>query len=451
MRKSFLLLSSLCVFTLHSQTSVTLDSFQNGSQYSVYDNDFIFIGEGLKFTIKSDKDKVIELFYLQDGKKTFIKNIEVKNSTITTFPEGTDVLKFDSEGEVTFLLEEHGKKIEEINIHFVSQDNHIVAQKNIAITEKNPLQNATYAIDPSTIISNQRGEKEKLIYKNLLKSTVLVESDSGELGSGVIISKDGKILTNWHVIKNNPTVNIAFKPSSIYATDPSKNTFYKAKIIKIDKQKDLAIIQIMDKQAIKDLTPIKFAKVKNLSVGDDVFTIGHPEGEPFTFDTGIISQIRGNYTWKTSEYHQSNYIIQTKNSISSGNSGGPLVNDNLELVGLNTFSNTKGQNLNFAVSVDDIKDFIANKKSSVIALNTDRTKIKYKALEVKNGFDTNKTPIATYYMDSNNNGIVDLVAIDVGRKGVFNYYLFDSNEDGKFEKKAYDKDGDGIVERTLVQ
>jgi S1-C subfamily serine protease len=451
MRKSFLLLSSLCVFTLHAQTSVTLDSFQNGSQYSVYDNDFIFIGEGLKFTIKSDKDKTVELFYLQDGKKIFIKNIEVKNSTITTFPEDNDVLKFDSEGEVTFVFEEHGKKIEEINIHFVSQDNYIVAQKNISITEKNPLQNATYAIDPSTIISNQRGEKEKLIYKKLLKSTVLIESDSGELGSGVIISKDGKILTNWHVTKNNPAINIAFKPSSIYATDPSKNTFYKAKIIKMDKQKDLAIIQIIDKQVIKDLTPIKFAKVKNLSVGDDIFTIGHPEGEPFTFDTGIISQIRGNYTWKTNEYHQANYIIQTKNSISSGNSGGPLVNDNLELVGLNTFSNTKGQNLNFAVSVDDIADFIANKKSSAIALNTDRTKMKYKVLEVKNGFDTNKTPIATYYMDSNNNGIVDLVAIDVGRKGVFNYYLFDSNEDGKFEKKAYDKDGDGIVERTLVQ
>jgi S1-C subfamily serine protease len=428
-----------------------LDSFQNGSQYSVYDNDFIFIGEGLRFTIKSDKDKTIELYYLQDGKKIFIKNIEVKNNSITTFPENNDVLKFDCEGEVTFLLEEHDKKIEEINIHFVSQDNNITTNKKITITEKNPLLNSTYAIDPSTIISNQRGEKEKLIYKNLLKSTVLVESDSGELGSGVIISKDGKILTNWHVIKNNPTVNIAFKPSSIYATDPSKNTFYKAKIIKMDKQKDLAIIQIIDKQVIKDLTPIKFAKVKNLSVGDDIFTIGHPEGEPFTFDTGIISQIRGNYTWKTNEYHQANYIIQTKNSISSGNSGGPLVNDNLELVGLNTFSNTKGQNLNFAVSVDDIADFIANKKSSAIALNTDRTKMKYKVLEVKNGFDTNKTPIATYYMDSNNNGIVDLVAIDVGRKGVFNYYLFDSNEDGKFEKKAYDKDGDGIVERTLVQ
>ena len=72
----------------------------------------------------------------------------------------------------------------------------------------------------------------------------------------------------------------------------------------------------------------------------------------------MISQVRQNYTWHTTLNHKVNFIIQTKNSISSGNSGGPLVDENINLVGINTFSNTKGQNLNYAVSIYDIKEFI---------------------------------------------------------------------------------------------
>lgn len=449
MHKLFLL-SSICALLLSAQTKIDLNSFQDGGQYPVYDGDVVFLNEGLKFTIESNEDKQLSLSYIQDGTKTLLHNIQVRKNTPTVFPAANEVLKFDTEAEITFLFEENDSVLEKMGVHFISQDNNISLSPKPTITTKNLLKNTSYALDPSTIISNQRGEKEKLIFKNLIKSTVLIESDSGELGSGVVLSDDGKILTNWHVIKNSSLVRVAFKPTSNITSNPSKNAFLKAKIIKVDKQKDLAIVQIIYQQAIKDLTPIKLGKMKNLTPGDDIFTIGHPEGQLFTFDTGIISQIRDNYTWKTNEYHKANFIIQTKNSISSGNSGGPLVNENLELVGINTFSNTKGQNLNFAVSVDDISDFITNQKSTQITLKQDRSKMKYKVLDVKNGFDTNKKPLSTHYMDSNNDGIVDLVAIDVGRNGVFNYYLFDSDQDGKYEKKAYDKDGDGIVERTLV-
>lgn len=435
---------------LSAQTKIDLNSFQDGGQYPVYDGDVVFLNEGLKFTIESDEDKQLSLSYIQDGTKTLLHHIKVIKNTPTVFPQANEILKFDTDADITFLLEENGSVIEKIGVLFISQDNNISLTKKLTVVENDSLANMSYAPDPTKIISNQRGEKEKLIFKNLIKSTVLIKSDSGELGSGVILSNDGKILTNWHVIKNSSLIHIEFQPASGGSAIPSKNAFLKVKIIKVDKLKDLAILQIIDQQAIKDLIPIKLAKLKNLSVGDDVFTIGHPEGNLFTFDSGMISQIRPNHTWKTNQYHRANFIIQTKNSISSGNSGGPLVNENLELVGLNTFSNTKGQNLNFAVSVEDISDFITNKKNTEIALKQERSSMKYKVLDVKNGVDTNKKLLATYYMDSNNDGIVDLVAIDVGRNGVFNYYLFDSNQDGKFEKKAYDKDGDGIVERTLV-
>lgn len=447
MHKLFLL-SSICALLLSAQTKIDLNSFQDGGQYPVYDGDVVFLNEGLKFTIESNEDKQLSLSYIQDGTKALLHNIQVRKNTPTVFPEANEVLKFDTEAGITFLFEENDSVIEKWGVHFISQDNNISLTKKLTIVESDPLANMSYAPDPTKIISNQRGEKEKLIFKNLIKSTVLIKSDSEELGSGVVLSNDGKILTNWHVIKNSSLVHVEFPPSGSTSI-PSKNAFLKAKIIKVDKLKDLAIVQILDQQAIKDLTPIKLGKHKNLSIGDDVFTIGHPEGNPFTFDSGMISQIRPNHTWKSKQDHRASFIIQTKTSISCGNSGGPLVNENLELVGLNTFSNTKGQNLNFAVSIEDISDFITNKKNTEIVLKQDCFKKKYKVIDViRNAVDTNKKPLTVSRMDSNNDDIVDLVAIDVGRNEV--QYLFDSNQDGKFEKKAYDKDGDGICERTLV-
>jgi len=278
---------------------------------------------------------------------------------------------------------------------------------------------------------------------------VLIHTSLGSIGAGVVVSKNGEILTNYHVVKNNNFVNIAFKPKSKYKTTPSKNSFLKAKVIKIDKQKDLALVKILDKDILKDLKPITFAKLDDINIGADIFTIGHPQNQLFTLDSGMISQVRQNYKWSTTINHKVDFIIQTKNSISSGNSGGPLVDENLNLVGINTFSNIKGQNLNYAVSIYDIKKFLETKHSDNIDHNQS-DKIVYKILDIKKGHNTSGIKLVTYFMDSNNNNIVDLVAIDVNDDGIKNYFLFDNNEDGIYDKKAYDKDGDGIIERTLV-
>lgn len=262
----------------------------------------------------------------------------------------------------------------------------------------------------------------------------------------MVISKDGQILTNYHVIKNQDNVNIAFKPNSKYATNPSKNSFLKVKILKVDPLKDLALLQILHSNLAQNLTPIKLASLDDVDVGEDVFTMGHPQKEYFTLGWGTVSSVRQDYSWNT---HKANFVIQTQSATSKGNSGGPLLGEDYKLIGINSFSNVQGQNLNFAVSIDDINEFLEKKSNDTFQIKLDNQYKDYVKLSSKNGFDTKNTPFIEYTLDGNNNNIKDLLAIDIGNNGVYNYLLFDENEDGVFEKKAYDKDGDGVIERVV--
>ena len=92
----------------------------------------------------------------------------------------------------------------------------------------------------------------------------------------------------------------------------------------------------------------------------DVHAIGHPTGEAWTYTTGVISQYRQGYEWKAEDdpiKHKAD-IIQTQTPINPGNSGGPLLSDLSSLIGVNSFK-AGGEGLNFAVSVDEVRKFIA--------------------------------------------------------------------------------------------
>src|SRR5262249_8817377 len=93
-------------------------------------------------------------------------------------------------------------------------------------------------------------------------------------------------------------------------------------------------------------------------VGADVHAIGHPTGEAWTYTTGVISQYRQAYEWQAKGTRHKADIIQTQTPINPGNSGGPLLSDGGTLIGVNSFK-AEGEALNFAVSIDEIKKFIA--------------------------------------------------------------------------------------------
>ena len=157
-------------------------------------------------------------------------------------------------------------------------------------------------------------------------------SNKNGMGSGVIFSEEGYIVTNLHILSGN---NIDVKLNN------GKN--YSASIIGIDKNADIAVLKISTDEP---LNPINFADSDNLKVGDRVLAIGNPYGIGTSVSSGIISATGRDYG---NPYLQ---LIQTDAAINPGNSGGALINENGNLIGINSkiFSKTGAyQGISFAI------------------------------------------------------------------------------------------------------
>ncbi|MBQ4918013.1 MAG: trypsin-like peptidase domain-containing protein, partial [Muribaculaceae bacterium] len=143
------------------------------------------------------------------------------------------------------------------------------------------------------------------------------------LGSGVIISTDGYIVTNNHVIKGGEKLEVTL----------NNNEKYVAKVIGSDESTDLALLKI----DAKNLSAITFGSSDNLKVGEWVLAVGNPFGFTSTVTAGIVSAKARNIGEATSQRANSiDSFIQTDAAVNQGNSGGALVNINGELVGINT-------------------------------------------------------------------------------------------------------------------
>ena len=173
-------------------------------------------------------------------------------------------------------------------------------------------------------------------------------------GSGVVISSDGEILTNFHVVEvaaQGGAVSVAFNDGS---TAP-------AEVIGTDPLTDLAVIKV---DGVPDLTPAPLGKSGNLDVGEQVVAIGSPFGLEATVTSGIVSALHRPVSVgeRGSAIDTTYPAIQTDAAINPGNSGGPLVNMNGEVVGINssirTSSASMGQGgsigLGFAIPLDEV-------------------------------------------------------------------------------------------------
>jgi len=156
------------------------------------------------------------------------------------------------------------------------------------------------------------------------------------LGSGFIISSDGLILTNAHVVADATEINVKL-------TDRRE---FEAKVLGADKRTDIAVLKIQ----AKNLPAVKLGKASDLKVGEWVAAIGSPFGFDNTITSGIVSA-------KARSLPDENYVpfIQTDVAVNPGNSGGPLFNMDGEVVGVNSqiFSRTGGfMGLSFAIPID---------------------------------------------------------------------------------------------------
>ncbi|MBP6940659.1 MAG: DegQ family serine endoprotease [Syntrophorhabdaceae bacterium] len=165
------------------------------------------------------------------------------------------------------------------------------------------------------------------------------------LGSGLIIDREGYILTNNHVIEKAQTIKVKL----------SDEKEYDATVIGRDQKTDIALIKINAKQPLPAAT---FGDSDKLAVGDWVVAIGNPFGLEHTVTAGIVSA-KGRVIG-AGPYDD---FIQTDASINPGNSGGPLLNLKGEVVGLNTAIVSGGQGIGFAIPINVAKDMLPQLKT----------------------------------------------------------------------------------------
>ena len=181
-------------------------------------------------------------------------------------------------------------------------------------------------------------------------SIVMSDKDGHPIakGSGFFISKDGHVVTNYHVIRNGSSAVIKLPNGAFFAVDG---------VLASDKDRDVAIIKAHG----NDFRTLTLGDSDRLQVGEEVVAIGNPLSLESTVSNGIVSAIR------TVE-DEGGKFVQITAPISPGSSGGPLFNMAGEVVGITTSHIKGGQNLNFAIPINDVKPMLRSTLSTVRAL-----------------------------------------------------------------------------------
>jgi S1-C subfamily serine protease len=223
--------------------------------------------------------------------------------------------------------------------------------------------------DETNNIEIYKASKESVVY---ITSTTYqrdfffgVQAVQG-LGSGFLINADGQILTNYHVISGSSDVEVTMPP------DQSR---YKARVLMRDQGHDLALIQIEPKKKLTSF--LKLGDSDGLQVGQKVLAIGNPFGLAGTLTTGIVSSLHRKIQGE--DRADLDDMIQTDAAINSGNSGGPLLDSQGNVIGINTAiygPNGGNVGIGFAMPINRAKvmlgDFKSGKRpaSSTIGVST---------------------------------------------------------------------------------
>ena len=230
-------------------------------------------------------------------------------------------------------------------------DNYIVEKNKVStINEQNVEKIYDKSISTADMIENVSKSVcgiSKLSNAGKSVLSMATETELG-LGTGIIVSSDGYILSNSHVTGE--------RFSTCYVTIEEKDT-YKGTVVWSDSELDLSLIKIKDNNYL----PANIGDSEKIRVGETVYAIGNPIGYQFrrTVTSGIISAL--NRTIKLQENDEDVYmsdLIQTDATINPGNSGGPLINTKGEVIGVNSVKITSAEGIGFSIPIDVIKPVI---------------------------------------------------------------------------------------------
>ena len=232
-------------------------------------------------------------------------------------------------------------------------------------------------------VSNSAGMDANDIYDMACNQTVGISTDyevtgffgqtrpAKVTGSGFIISEDGYIVTNYHVVE------YADKYGYNMTVTLFDGTEYEAKIAGTEGDNDLAIVKI----EATGLTPATLGESSSIRVGDTVYAVGNPLGDlTFTMTTGTVTALNREVT--TSEYSGSIEMLQIDAAVNEGNSGGPLYNKEGKVIGVVSAksSGTGIEGIGFAIPIDDVtriaddlmtKGYVSGKAAMGITINND--------------------------------------------------------------------------------
>ena len=182
-----------------------------------------------------------------------------------------------------------------------------------------------------------------------------------DLGSGFVISADGRILTNFHVVSGSSAVEVALPDQ----------TRYRARVLTRDRTNDIALIQIDAKKQLPFLT---LGDSERLQVGQKVLAIGNPFGLSGTLTTGVVSSLHREINAENGRLED---MVQTDAAINSGNSGGPLLDSAGNVIGINTAiygPNGGNVGIGFAMPINKAKatleDFRSGRKPARLGVST---------------------------------------------------------------------------------
>lgn len=191
------------------------------------------------------------------------------------------------------------------------------------------------------------------IHDDITQTDIFGQQQSGQAaGTGFVLSADGFIVTNDHVIDGATNITVNFDDGSTAA----------AKVVGADPNADLAVLKV----AKTGLTPLPQGHSSALQVGDELVAIGNAldlSGEP-TVTSGIVSAT-GRALTEPNGVHLVN-LIQTDTAINPGNSGGPLLDINGDVIGINTAVSGQGQNIGFAISLDSAATIIDQLRAGTV-------------------------------------------------------------------------------------
>jgi len=231
------------------------------------------------------------------------------------------------------------------------------------------IERSSASVDAAPAVS-EKGMSIAEIYDRAASGVVQITSTSGQpervtpfpsdepvprtqqaLGSGFVIDKTGHIVTNYHVIEGADEIEVSF----------SNQDTLTAKLVGSDPSTDIAVLRV--EASSRGLTPLDLGDSGNVRVGDSVVAIGNPFGLNRSATAGIVSSVQERTITAPNGY-PIDHVIQTDAAINRGNSGGPLLNDQGEVIGVNSQistadGSTGNVGIGFAVPSNTVKNVVA--------------------------------------------------------------------------------------------